>query len=158
MYVAQQSDAFAVMKPLHLRVGAKSGAFQTHVKAKRRIVRDEDLCSSTLGPRSDTLFVCRENDRRSQWPRYQKEAFQKNLALVESVKELADKKGCTPGQLALAWVHAQVSLVYGRCRLKYHTVSLHLCLSWTTLNESAPHKRRPGIHLAVPWLCWEMQC
>ncbi len=52
----------------------------------------------------------RENDRRSQWPRYQKEAFQKNLALVESVKELADKKGCTPGQLALAWVHAQVSL------------------------------------------------
>ena len=50
----------------------------------------------------------REDDRRSQWPRYQKEAFEKNLALVETVKELADRKGCTPGQLALAWVHAQV--------------------------------------------------
>ncbi|CAL5229031.1 g12278 [Coccomyxa viridis] len=63
-----------------------------------------------------------ENDRRSQWPRYQKEAFEKNLALVESVKELADKKGCTPGQLALAWVHAQGPDVFpipGTKRLKY---------------------------------------
>ena len=33
-----------------------------------------------------------------------------NMKLVENVKVLADKKGCTPGQLALAWVHAQVLL------------------------------------------------
>lgn len=38
------------------------------------------------------LLCCRENDRRAQWPRYQKEAFDKNLQLVESVKQLADKK------------------------------------------------------------------
>lgn len=58
----------------------------------------------------DACASLRENDRRAQWPRYQKEAFRKNLELVESVKELAEKKGCTPGQLALAWVHAQVNL------------------------------------------------
>ena len=56
----------------------------------------------------------RENDRRAAWPRYQKEAFEKNLKLVDSVKVLADRKGCTPGQLALAWVHAQVSAFSAR--------------------------------------------
>ena len=61
------------------------------------------------------LLCCRENDRRAQWPRYQKAAFDKNLQLVESVKQLADKKGCTPGQLALAWVHSQV--VHLPCRV-----------------------------------------
>ena len=30
-----------------------------------------------------------------------------NLAIVQRIKALADKKGCTAGQLALAWVHAQ---------------------------------------------------
>jgi aryl-alcohol dehydrogenase-like predicted oxidoreductase len=30
-----------------------------------------------------------------------------NLALVEAVKALAASKGCTPGQLALAWVHSR---------------------------------------------------
>ena len=62
-------------------------------------------------------LCCRENDRRAQWPRYQKEAFDKNLQLVESVKQLADKKGCTPGQLALAWVHSQV--VSLPCRVRW---------------------------------------
>ena len=60
------------------------------------------------------LLCCRKNDRRAQWPRYQKEAFEKNLQLVESVKQLADKKGCTPGQLALAWVHSQVGSLHCR--------------------------------------------
>ena len=29
------------------------------------------------------------------------------MKLVEKVRELADKKACTPGQLALAWVHSK---------------------------------------------------
>lgn len=33
--------------------------------------------------------------------------LRQNLELVDAVKALAAKKGCTPGQLALAWVHAQ---------------------------------------------------
>jgi aryl-alcohol dehydrogenase-like predicted oxidoreductase len=47
------------------------------------------------------------NDYRRQSPRFQGENFQKNLALVARIEELARAKGCTPGQLALAWVLAQ---------------------------------------------------
>lgn len=47
------------------------------------------------------------DDTRRDWPRFQGENFQKNLELVARVRELADTKGCTPGQLALAWVLAQ---------------------------------------------------
>jgi aryl-alcohol dehydrogenase-like predicted oxidoreductase len=45
-----------------------------------------------------------EGDFRKYHPRFQGENFQKNLELVERVKEIADEKGVTPGQLALAWV------------------------------------------------------
>jgi aryl-alcohol dehydrogenase-like predicted oxidoreductase len=48
-----------------------------------------------------------EGDWRKNHPRFQGENFQKNLDLVESVETLARKKGCTPGQLALAWLLAQ---------------------------------------------------
>lgn len=47
------------------------------------------------------------NDFRRHNPRFQGENFQKNLDLVERVKEIASELGCTPGQLALAWVLAQ---------------------------------------------------
>jgi len=45
-----------------------------------------------------------EEDWRRQNPRFQGENFQKNLDLVDEVKRLADAKGVTPAQLALAWV------------------------------------------------------
>jgi aryl-alcohol dehydrogenase-like predicted oxidoreductase len=48
-----------------------------------------------------------EGDFRKHNPRFEGENFQKNLELVERVKEIADEKGATPGQLALAWVLAQ---------------------------------------------------
>jgi aryl-alcohol dehydrogenase-like predicted oxidoreductase len=47
------------------------------------------------------------DDYRRNNPRFQGENFNRNLALVERVKALALEKGCTPGQLALAWVLAQ---------------------------------------------------
>jgi aryl-alcohol dehydrogenase-like predicted oxidoreductase len=47
------------------------------------------------------------DDYRRTNPRFQGENFRRNLALVDEVKELAATKGCTPGQLALAWVLAQ---------------------------------------------------
>ncbi len=47
------------------------------------------------------------DDYRRNTPRFQGENFAKNLALVEKVKALATEIGCTPGQLALAWVLAQ---------------------------------------------------
>jgi len=45
-----------------------------------------------------------EGDFRRGHPRFTGENFQRNLDLVERVQELAAAKGCTPGQLALAWV------------------------------------------------------
>ena len=47
------------------------------------------------------------DDYRRNSPRFQGENFQRNLDLVRSIEELAKSKGCTPGQLALAWVLAQ---------------------------------------------------
>lgn len=47
------------------------------------------------------------DDSRRNWPRFSSENFPKNLELVEKFKAIADKKGCTPGQLALAWLMAQ---------------------------------------------------
>jgi aryl-alcohol dehydrogenase-like predicted oxidoreductase len=47
------------------------------------------------------------DDFRANNPRFQGENFYRNLNLVRAVKDMADDKGCTPGQLALAWVMAQ---------------------------------------------------
>jgi len=47
------------------------------------------------------------DDYRRNSPRFQGENFAKNLELVEEIAALAREKGCTPSQLALAWVLAQ---------------------------------------------------
>jgi aryl-alcohol dehydrogenase-like predicted oxidoreductase len=47
-------------------------------------------------------------DIRTQWvPRFKEGNLEKNLKVVNQFKVLADKKGCTPSQLALAWVLKQ---------------------------------------------------
>ena len=48
-----------------------------------------------------------DNRRSSYFPRFEGEALEANLVLVDQVKAIAEAKGCTPGQLALAWVLAQ---------------------------------------------------
>ena len=48
-----------------------------------------------------------EGDFRSFAPRFSKDNFHKNLELVDALKTLADKKGCTVGQLVLAFLVAQ---------------------------------------------------
>jgi aryl-alcohol dehydrogenase-like predicted oxidoreductase len=62
------------------------------------------------------------DDYRRMSPRFQGENFQKNLDLVRRVEELAAEKGCTPAQLALAWVLAQgedIVAIPGTKRRKY---------------------------------------
>ena len=62
------------------------------------------------------------DDYRHNSPRFQGENFQKNLDLVKKVEQLARSKGCTPSQLALAWVLAQgddIVPIPGTKRLKY---------------------------------------
>ncbi|WP_010164021.1 aldo/keto reductase [Sphingomonas sp. PAMC 26617] len=48
-----------------------------------------------------------EGDTRRNHPRFHGEAFAKNLALADAIADMARDKGCTPAQLALAWVLAQ---------------------------------------------------
>jgi aryl-alcohol dehydrogenase-like predicted oxidoreductase len=62
------------------------------------------------------------DDYRRNSPRFQGENFQRNLDLVKKVEEVAKAKGCTPSQLALAWVLAQgedIVPIPGTKRLKY---------------------------------------
>jgi aryl-alcohol dehydrogenase-like predicted oxidoreductase len=47
------------------------------------------------------------DDYRRHSPRFQGDNFARNLQLVEKVTEIATLRGCTPAQLALAWVLAQ---------------------------------------------------
>ena len=49
----------------------------------------------------------RSDDYRRTSPRFQGENFEKNLELVRHIQALAAEKGCTPSQLALAWVLAR---------------------------------------------------
>ncbi|MGO4701611.1 aldo/keto reductase [Dyella sp. 2RAB6] len=53
------------------------------------------------------------DDYRRSSPRFQGENFARNLELVDKVKDLAKDRGCTPAQLALAWVLAQGDEVIG---------------------------------------------
>ena len=48
-----------------------------------------------------------DDDFRRTGPRFKGENLERNLGLVAKVEDLASEKGCTPGQLALAWVLAQ---------------------------------------------------
>jgi aryl-alcohol dehydrogenase-like predicted oxidoreductase len=48
-----------------------------------------------------------EGDFRRSVPRYSEENFPKILDIVEKLDALAKKKGCTPGQLTLAWILKQ---------------------------------------------------
>jgi aryl-alcohol dehydrogenase-like predicted oxidoreductase len=47
-----------------------------------------------------------EEDRRSAFPRFQGENFERNLQLVEIVRAIAEEHSATPAQVALAWVHS----------------------------------------------------
>jgi aryl-alcohol dehydrogenase-like predicted oxidoreductase len=62
------------------------------------------------------------DDFRRNSPRFQGENFAKNLQLVGKIQQLAAAKGCTPSQLALAWVLAQgpdIVPIPGTKRSKY---------------------------------------
>jgi aryl-alcohol dehydrogenase-like predicted oxidoreductase len=93
-------------------------ALQSEYSLWSRDVEDEvlDVCRelgigfvaySPLGRGFKKFDDLPEDDYRRNHPRFQGENFQKNLDLVKRVEEIAAEKGCTPAQLALAWVLAQ---------------------------------------------------
>jgi aryl-alcohol dehydrogenase-like predicted oxidoreductase len=115
-------------------------ALQTEYSLFTRHVEDEILPTlrelgiglvpySPLGRGILTGAITAESDledgdsrRTAYFPRFQGEALESNLALVARVRELAETKGATPGQLALAWVLAQgedVVPIPGTKRVRY---------------------------------------
>lgn len=63
-----------------------------------------------------------EDDWRRRSPRFQPEAFSRNLRLAETVRQMAEAKNCTPAQFALAWLLAQgddVIAIPGTKRRRY---------------------------------------
>lgn len=48
-----------------------------------------------------------EGDYRRTLPRYNGDNLSHNMQLVSAIETLANKKGCTPGQLSIAWVIAE---------------------------------------------------
>jgi aryl-alcohol dehydrogenase-like predicted oxidoreductase len=68
-----------------------------------------------------------EDDWRRTNPRFQGENFEKNLDLVDAIRRMAAEKGCTPAQLALAWILA----------MEPHTVTIPGTRSQERLLENA---------------------
>jgi len=63
-----------------------------------------------------------KDTRTKRFPRFMDEAFEKNLVLVEKVKRIAEHKGVTTSQIALAWVMAKgddIVPIPGTKRRKY---------------------------------------
>jgi len=81
------------------------------------------------------------DDYRRHSPRFQGENFARNLALVERIEALATEKGCTPSQLALAWVLARGSDIVPipgtrrRPHLEENVAALEVSLSAEELAE-----------------------
>jgi pyridoxine 4-dehydrogenase len=62
------------------------------------------LARGLLGGRWSADRVLEPRDGRARHPRFQPENIERNLALVEALREVAADRGATAGQLAIAWV------------------------------------------------------
>jgi aryl-alcohol dehydrogenase-like predicted oxidoreductase len=60
-----------------------------------------------LSGRFNSVDDLEANDWRRNNPRFQGEAFEANMRILDKITEIAEDKGVKPGQLALAWVLAQ---------------------------------------------------
>ena len=88
-----------------------------------------------------------ENDFRRTQPRFQGDNFDANMRIVDVARAVAEVKGATPGQIALAWVLAQgpdVAPIPGTKRRKYleeNVASANIALTAADLdrlNQAAP--------------------
>jgi aryl-alcohol dehydrogenase-like predicted oxidoreductase len=102
-----------------------------------------------------------ENDFRRTAPRFQAENFDRNLEVVERVRRLAEDKGITAGQLAIAWVLAQgddVVPIPGTKRVAYleeNVAALELRLGQEDLaaiDQAAPR----GVAAGERYLPWQL--
>ncbi|MBM4441291.1 MAG: aldo/keto reductase [Candidatus Rokubacteria bacterium] len=100
-----------------------------------------------------------DGDRRRDHPRFQEENLGKNRALIERVESMASQKGCTPGQLVLAWLLAQGTDVVPipgtkrRARLEENVAALDVKLEpgdLAKLSEAVPVGAAAGLRYPAP--------
>jgi len=75
-----------------------------------------------LTGRIKSLTELPQGDWRNGAPRFQGENFRKNLDVLRSIESIAEERGCTPAQLALAWVLSRgehIVPIVGTKRRKY---------------------------------------
>jgi aryl-alcohol dehydrogenase-like predicted oxidoreductase len=99
------------------------------------------------------------DDFRRFSPRFEGANFAKNLDLVERIKQMAAARGCTPAQLALAWVLRQsddIVTIPGTKRRKYLEENLDALKVTLTpddlrqIDEVAPRGAAAGDRYAAP--------
>lgn len=104
-----------------------------------------------------------EDDYRRTMPRFQGDNFAKNMELVDHVKHLAKEKGCTPAQLALAWVLScgndviPIPGTRNSGRLDENVAAVDVTLSPAELEELdriAPKDKAVGDRYAKPGMQW----
>ncbi|KAG9248386.1 NADP-dependent oxidoreductase domain-containing protein [Calycina marina] len=81
-----------------------SGLFEACAKHEIPIVAYSPLGRGMLTGQIKSLDDIPQDSLIKHFPRFSPENFPKNLELVKSVQDIAESKGCTPGQLAISWV------------------------------------------------------
>jgi len=129
-WLAEPADR-AVLAPLgYWTVRENRGADRADLALYAETVRELGIAFVPYSPLGRGFLTGRfqrpedipEGDWRRKSPRFQGGNFQKKLALVERVKQIAVQRSVTPGQLALAWLLAQgdnIAPIPGTKRRKY---------------------------------------
>ena len=100
-----------------------------------------------------------DGDRRRDHPRFQDANLSQNRVLVEKIEAMAHEKGCTVGQLALAWLLAQdrglvpIPGTKRRDRLDENVAALQVTLSAedvTRISEVVPAGAAAGLRYPAP--------
>jgi aryl-alcohol dehydrogenase-like predicted oxidoreductase len=90
--------------------------YRAEASEVRRTTRELGISFVAYSPLGRGLLTARvpedlakldPGDTRARHPRYAGDNFAKNRALVQRIEAIAAEKGCTPAQLALAWLLAQ---------------------------------------------------
>lgn len=104
-----------------------------------------------------------DKDFRKHSPRFQKQNFDRNLAIVDRIREIAVAKRCSPAQLALAWVLAQgedmipIPGTKRRTYLEENLVALEVSLTaadLARLDEVAPRGVTAGERYNATMASW----
>jgi aryl-alcohol dehydrogenase-like predicted oxidoreductase len=119
----------------------EDGALETCKELGIALVAYSPLGRGFLTGKIKSVEDLSSHDYRRLTPRFQAENFEKNRDLIHKINKIALEKGCTPPQLALAWVLAQGDHIFaipGTKRIKYleeNIAALELSFTEKELSE-----------------------